>query len=351
MGVEKEFSDGSQLPEQMPPHPWRRFVAVGDSFTEGLDDPEPRSPGGYRGWADRVAEELSVGVPDFAYANLAVRGQLLHEVMESQLGLALTLKPDLVSLQAGGNDLIRVGADPDKLAALVEQAVEGLRFQGVTVLLFVGPDSGRSTVLGQFRTKIAVFNENLRSIAERHDAVIADLWAMTELHDPQMWSRDRLHPSSMGHHAVAAMVLETLDVPHSLMPRSPKPLPGKSWREARTGDILWAREYLVPWVMHGIRRESPSAGFSAKRPVPAPIQDNPLASDVLAAMPHLIEGMPPEPVNNKLASAKRGFSQPLHLKQLNLKQLTLKSLPLKQLPLKQHRTFGKPVPPEADPPA
>ncbi len=42
-------------------HPWHRFVAIGDSYTEGVGDPEPRSLGGLRGWADRVAEELSDG--------------------------------------------------------------------------------------------------------------------------------------------------------------------------------------------------------------------------------------------------------------------------------------------------
>lgn len=265
------------VPGQPPPHPWRRFVAVGDSFTEGLDDPEPRSPGGYRGWADRVAEELSVGVPDFAYANLAVRGQLLREVVDTQIGPALALKPDLVSIQAGGNDLLRPGADPDKLSALLGSAVEALRYQGIAVLIFVGPDSGRSTVLGQFRTKIAIFNENVRSIAEHHDALIADLWAMTELHDTRMWGPDRLHPSSMGHHAVATMVLETLNVPHTLMADLPKPLPEKSWRAARAGDIVWAREYLMPWVLRGIRHEPANGGFGAKRPNPAPLGEVPLS--------------------------------------------------------------------------
>lgn len=256
------------------PHPWRRFVALGDSFTEGIDDPEPSSALGYRGWADRVAEELSVGVPDFAYANLAVRGQLLREVVETQLGQAVRLGPDLVSLQAGGNDLIHRGADPDKLAGIMEFAVEVLRGQGIDVVLFVGPDSGRSTVLGQFRTKIAIYNENLRTIADRHDAVVADLWAMTELHDTRMWSRDRLHPSTVGHHAVAIMVLDTLKVQHSLLPLSPKPLPAKSWREARVEDIVWARDYLVPWVLRGIKRQSPSLHFEPKRPLAAPLVGN-----------------------------------------------------------------------------
>ncbi|MFQ4147807.1 SGNH/GDSL hydrolase family protein [Arthrobacter sp. LAPM80] len=278
MGLEAGSGSGIGEPASAPRHPWRRFVVMGDSFTEGLDDPDPRSPGEYRGWADRVAEELSVGVHDFAYANLAVRGKLLREVVEGQLGPALALKPDLVSIQAGGNDMLHPGADPDKLAAIVERAVQTFRFQGVDVLIFVGPDSGRSTVMGQFRTKIAVFNENLRGIAEHNDALIADLWAMTELHDQRMWSPDRLHPSSMGHHAVAAMVLETLNVPHSLEPLSPKPLPEKGWRKARAGDILWAREYLMPWVMRGIRHEDPTGGFGAKRPAAEPLYDRPLES-------------------------------------------------------------------------
>lgn len=291
MGFESVSSNGDARAQIVPPHPWRRFVTLGDSFTEGLDDPEPRSPGGYRGWADRVAEELSIGVPDFAYANLAVRGKLLREVVDGQLGPALSLKPDLVSLQAGGNDLLHPGADPDKLADILATAVEIFRSQGVAVLIFVGPDSGRSTVLGQFRTKIAVYNENLRSIAEHQDALIADLWAMTELHDVQMWSPDRLHPSSLGHHAVASMVLDTLKVPHSLEPLSPKPLPEKSWRQARAGDILWAREYLMPWVLRGLRHQDPTGGFGAKRPLAAPLAELPLEDP---ATPAPQEPAPPD---------------------------------------------------------
>lgn len=271
MEVPAGEDEGVLPPLPGPHHPWRRFVTMGDSFTEGIDDPEPSSSGGYRGWADRVAEELSVGVPGFSYANLAVRGQLLHQVVQTQLGQALRLEPDLVSLQGGGNDLLRPGADPDKLASIVEDAVEVLRSQGVSVMIFVGPDSGKSTVLGQFRTKMAIYNENLRSIAQRNGAVVADLWAMTGMQDQQMWSSDRLHPSSQGHHEVAIMVLDTLKVQHSLIPLRPKPLPEKKWREARAGDIVWARDYLMPWMLRGIKRQSPSLGFAPKRPLPTPM--------------------------------------------------------------------------------
>jgi lysophospholipase L1-like esterase len=63
-----------------PNHPWTRYVALGDSFTEGIGDPEPESVGGNRGWADRLAEVLSDGQPDFSYANLAVRGKILSQI-------------------------------------------------------------------------------------------------------------------------------------------------------------------------------------------------------------------------------------------------------------------------------
>lgn len=256
----------------LPPHPWKRFVALGDSFTEGLDDPDPSDPGNYRGWADLVAHELSFGVPDFTYANLAVRGQRLRQVIDTQLGPALALGPDLVSIQAGGNDLLHPGADPDKLANILHGAVCSLRVRGATVVIFAGPDSGRSTVLGQFRTKIAVFNENVRGIAESHGALVADLWAMTELHDPRMWSPDRLHPSPLGHLAVAAMVLGKLQVPHSLGPQQLQPLPPRDRRETWSQNRLWAREYLMPYLVRGISRKSRSNQFGAKRPVPAPLE-------------------------------------------------------------------------------
>jgi len=78
------------------PHPWRRFVAIGDSFTEGIGDPDAAAPGGHRGWADRVADVLAKDVDDFAYANLAVRGKLIAQITAEQIEPAVALKPDLV---------------------------------------------------------------------------------------------------------------------------------------------------------------------------------------------------------------------------------------------------------------
>ncbi len=252
-------------------HPWRRYVALGDSFTEGVGDPDPRSPGGVRGWADRVAEELSIAHEDFAYANLAVRGLLLEQILDLQVGPALALQPDLITVSAGGNNMVFHGGDPDKLADRLDAGVELLSSCGATLVLFTGPDWRSTPVLGRNRTKVAVFNENIRYIASRHDAVVADLWGLRTLRDPRMWDQDRLHLSPLGHHTVAMMVLDTLGVPHRLRPLEPGDLPRGSWPQARAGDLLWARRYLLPWAWHRLRKGVALEELRAKRPTAAPV--------------------------------------------------------------------------------
>ncbi len=201
----------------------------------------PASPGGHRGWADRVAEELSRGHADFAYANLAVRGRLLQQIVDQQLAPCLALKPDLVTLSAGGNDLIRPGGDPDALAEKLDSVVQILSLGGATVVLFNGPDTG-SSVLGRIRSKMAIYNENLRTVAARHDAVIADMWSLRQLSDPQMWDQDRLHFSPLGHHTIAAMVLDSLNVQHTLEPLLPQaPAPAHLARGALRGPGVGTR--------------------------------------------------------------------------------------------------------------
>jgi lysophospholipase L1-like esterase len=270
MTVEREAPADIGLPEGRR-HPWHRYVALGDSFTEGIGDPDPQNPGRHRGWADRLAEELSHGTEDFAYANLAIRGRLLGRILDEQLEPALELRPDLVSISAGGNDLLRPGSDPDALALRLDTAVGRLADAGATVLLFNGPDIGSTPVLSAIRGKVAIYNENLRVVAARHDAVVADMWGLRQLSDPRMWDTDRLHFSPLGHHTIAIMALEALNVRHGLEPMDPSPMPVRTWRAARTEDLVWAREYFVPWVIRRLRHKSSGDGISAKRPTAGPV--------------------------------------------------------------------------------
>ncbi|MHA3722311.1 SGNH/GDSL hydrolase family protein [Leucobacter sp. HY1910] len=248
--------------------PWSRFVALGDSFTEGVGDPDPDSPGGLRGWADRFADVLASFSDDFSYANLAVRGKLIRQISEEQINHALDLRPDLISICAGGNDVIRPGSDPDEVAARLDAAITRLKESGATIIMFTGVDTAFQPVFRTIRGKVAIFNENVRKVAQRHDCIVVDQWAIDELQDPRYWADDRLHLNALGHHTIARAALDALGVPHRLQPLDPPPLPSHTWREARKEDVVWAREHLVPWVIRRIKHVSSGDGITAKRPVP-----------------------------------------------------------------------------------
>jgi lysophospholipase L1-like esterase len=251
-------------------HPWSRYVALGDSFTEGIGDPEPSSPGGHRGWADRVAEVLSQKTDDFAYANLAVRGKLIRQIVDEQVEPAIALHPDLITISAGGNDVIRPGTDPDEIAAHFDDAIARLSVDHATIVVFTGVDVGFSPVFRGIRGKVAIYNENIRAVAAKYDCIVADQWSLAEIQDQRMWAPDRLHLAPLGHHTVARMVLAALNVENDLQPLEPEPLPARTWRQARAEDLSWAREYLVPWVIRRIKHQSSGDHVRPKRPEATP---------------------------------------------------------------------------------
>ncbi|WP_022899317.1 SGNH/GDSL hydrolase family protein [Humibacter albus] len=254
-----------------PLHPFHRYVALGDSFTEGVGDPDENAPGDIRGWADRVAEVLARGTDDFAYANLAVRGKLIRQIADDQVDAAVALAPDLITISAGGNDVIRPGSDPDEVGALFDEVVTRLSVTGATIVVFTGVDVGFSPVFKAIRGKIAIYNENVRVVAEKHGCLVADQWALDSVQDARMWSADRLHMNPLGHHTVARMVLDTLGVVHDLEPMEPEPLPARSWRQARAEDLSWAKEYFVPWIVRRLKGVSSGDNRLPKRPQPAPV--------------------------------------------------------------------------------
>jgi lysophospholipase L1-like esterase len=241
------------------------YVAIGDSFTEGLDDPDVA--GGYRGWADRLAEHLSVPVADLRYANLAVRGKILREVVAEQVPRAVELRPDLITFSAGGNDLLRPRSDPDALAEIFDDATRHLRETGAEVLLFTGFDTRDVPVLRRIRGKMAMYSLHVRSIADRHGCRLLDLWSMRSLLDPRAWAPDRLHMSSEGHRRVALAACEVLGLPVTGDWREPWPaVPRVDWLSSRRSDLQWAREYFLPWIRRRLRGHSSGDEVAAKRP-------------------------------------------------------------------------------------
>jgi lysophospholipase L1-like esterase len=251
-------------------HGWQSFMAIGDSFTEGLDDPGP--DGHYRGWADRLAEMLAVDQPGLRYANLAIRGKYLRQVLAEQVPIALAANADLVTFCAGGNDILRPGADPDELADRYEQAVARFRAAGSDVVICTGFDTRATPVLRHVHGRIAAYNLHLWSIADRHGCRMVDLWSMRVLHDPRAWSPDRLHLSAEGHRRVALHTAEVLGLKVTEDWREPwPPLAEPAWLDRRRADILWTREHFVPWIGRHLRGRPSGDGLPPKRPELGPL--------------------------------------------------------------------------------
>ncbi|HEY0805542.1 MAG TPA: SGNH/GDSL hydrolase family protein [Pseudonocardiaceae bacterium] len=251
-------------------HGWQSFIAIGDSFTEGLDDPGPN--GHYLGWADRLAELLAVDQPGLRYANLAIRGKYLGQVLADQFPLALAANADLVTFCAGGNDILRPSGDPDELAARYEAAVAQLRAAGSDVVICTGFDTRSTPVLRHVRGRIAAYNLHLWSIADRYGCRMVDLWSMRVLHDPRARSPDRLHLSAAGHHRVALHAAEVLGLEVAEDWREPwPPLADLAWFDRRRADLKWTREHFVPWIGRHLRGRSSGDGLPPKRPELAPL--------------------------------------------------------------------------------
>jgi lysophospholipase L1-like esterase len=260
------------------PAPFTRYVAIGDSFTEGLADADPGRPNAYIGWADRLAAHLARmagdGEPAFGYANLAVRGRLLSDIAGRQVDSALALAPDLVSIVGGGNDILRPKADIDALADRLEDAVARLRASGADVLLATPTDPREAPLLKASRARSATYTAHIWSIAQRHGAHVIDLWGMAALRDWRMWAPDRIHLTSEGHRRVALNALTALGftAPDAGWAIPLPAAPSISRADAARANAQWARQYLGPWVHRRLRGQSSGDAICAKRPTITPLQ-------------------------------------------------------------------------------
>jgi lysophospholipase L1-like esterase len=247
----------------------RRFVALGDSTTEGLMDLYP--DGGFRGWADRLALRLAELEPDLLYANLAVRGKLARQVRADQLAPALALRPDLLSVLAGLNDMLRSNCDVAAVAGEIEAIVVAARAVGADVLTFTLPDPVQVNPLARrAAVRLARLNAAVRELSARHGALVVDLEAHPVASDPRLWDLDRLHANPDGHRRIAAAAAHALGLPDA----------DEAWsaafadpfaRRSAASHVVWARRYFVPWLIRRLRGRSSGDGRVAKRPQLEPL--------------------------------------------------------------------------------
>ncbi len=249
----------------------QRFVAIGDSTVEGLEDPGP--DGVYVGWADRLARHLSAAHPGLLYANLAVRGLTAAEVRATQLGPALALRPDVAVVVAGVNDVLRPRFDVAALRIDLHAMHAALRDSGAQVATFTMPDMSRVAPLARaLRGRIEALNDATRETAARYGTAVADLAVEPLSGDPALWHDDRLHANSEGHRRVALALAEVLGVDagdwRAPLPQGPRP----SKPTVVVRETAWVASHLVPWlVRRALGREPAEEVRTCKRPDLLPI--------------------------------------------------------------------------------
>jgi lysophospholipase L1-like esterase len=246
---------------------YNRYVAIGDSSTEGLDDPDPR--GGYRGWANRLAERIARTQGSLLYANLGVRGRRTRRILEEQLEPALAMHPDLVTVFSGTNDVIGARVDIDAVARDMETMQRALAGAGATVLTFTLPDLSAVMPLARIAApRVRALNEALRAVAKASGAVLVDVAMHPVASDARLWSTDRLHANSLGHARIAHALANALSLPDADDSWS-RPLPAEPARSRAAkvvAELRWGRQFFLPWFWRHLHGRSSGDGRGPKRP-------------------------------------------------------------------------------------
>ncbi|MGW4569157.1 SGNH/GDSL hydrolase family protein [Streptomyces sp. NPDC004561] len=228
-----------------------RFVALGDSLTEGVGDP---AGDGWRGWAALLAPALGEGTD---FTNLAVSGAQTRDVLERQTPAALGLRPDLVSVVIGVNDTLRSTFDIHAVAAVLDQVYASCTRQGATLLTGCLPDPGAMLGLpGALARPLArrqrAVNAVVHTLSDRYGAVHLHAADGVWITDRTLWSADRLHPGERGHrqlavrfHALLAEAGRATGEPPSSEPEFPAP--------TRAASLFWLATAGTGWVARRCR--------------------------------------------------------------------------------------------------
>ena len=224
-------------------HQFSSYVAIGDSFTEGVGDELP--DGRVRGWADQVALGLALASPEpVTYANLAIRGRLLAPIAGEQLEAAVALRPQLMSLNGGGNDIMRPKVSLDSITDQLIAAVDTATASGIHVLLLSGGNPSKHLPLGSLMsTRGDRLAKLVMERASKDNVTFVNNWADDELAKLSYWSVDKLHLNARGHARVASNVLSALEIPAPDFAADEGPAD-----DARPRTAAYWREYVLPWI-------------------------------------------------------------------------------------------------------
>ncbi|MDG5483437.1 SGNH/GDSL hydrolase family protein [Mycolicibacterium gadium] len=246
---------------------YSRYVAIGDSQTEGLWDGDDAS--GLVGFADRLATILDSHHPGVTYANLAIRGRRIRDLLDEQLPAAMALQPDLISVCIGMNDVTRPGPYFGTALAELDDLYTQLAASGATVLTTTFPDIAKILPIGRvIAARVHQINDHIRKAAVRHGFRLVDLYDAPSMTMPDTWSPDRVHGSAKGHELFAAAAAEALELPGSNHDWAlvDGPVQRPSLRSQALSQMLWTQNMLMPWLWYHVRGKSAGDGRGPKRP-------------------------------------------------------------------------------------
>jgi lysophospholipase L1-like esterase len=250
---------------------YSRYVAIGDSQTEGLWDGDDTV--GVLGFADRLAAMLDALYPGLQYANLAIRGKLVADVLREQVPEAVAMRPDLITVCAGMNDVIQPGRSFGRALADLEYVYAALAESGATVVTTTFPNVAQFLPLGRVVSpRLARINNAIRAAADRYGFRLVDLYNAPSMRDLETWAIDRVHASTKGHILFAGAAAEALGLPDSNHDWAAAGNPVRmSFVAGAYGHLRWTQDSFFPWIWRRMRGLSSADGRVPKRPRLEPV--------------------------------------------------------------------------------
>jgi lysophospholipase L1-like esterase len=245
---------------------YRSYVALGDSLTEGLGDFDFEVSRFGCGWADRLAELFArvayESGENFDYANLALRGTSLYEILTAQLEDALKLKPDLVTIFAGSNDFMRPKSSHPEMRALLRGAIERLHASGAHVILINTVNPVHLRLFRPLSYKSRAMAELINSVGAEYEVPVLDLFGMKEFSNLEFWCEDMVHFSGHGHIRIANRAAQMLGLDQGF-----DELEIALMERPNRGPIAvtkWTFQHVMPYLIRRIRRRSSGDGLEPK---------------------------------------------------------------------------------------
>jgi len=248
------------------------YAAIGDSFTEGVGDELP--DGSVRGWADFVALGLAAAAREpVGYANLAIRGRKLGPIIDEQLDPAIALRPELLSFNGGGNDMLRPRMDEQVTASRFRDAIQRIQAEGIHVLMLSGANPTDHIPMGKvFDARGARLTAALVDLADVPGVTFVDNFNDVGLRDIRYWSPDKLHLNALGHARVASNVLTALGVAVPAEWGVEEVAAAPAGPKSRNTAVYY-REFVLPCIGRRLTGRSARHGRTAKRPTLEPVPD------------------------------------------------------------------------------